>query len=1395
MVLDKEVLEEVPLHDTGHDSNGDVGVKQEAYRYHGVYRKTTPQYIPGKGVSRYSHALRNLIPVRRKTKKKEKLGLDEAGFFSFITYSWMNRFMFKAYKKGFSFDDIPEPSSYDTCDYNAQRLEILWQEEMSKKGPCAASLGSVVWKFIRTRALIATFVLCMNNLIGFVSVVFFMRRLIEYAESSNVRTMDGVIWALCLGLTEVTRVICYATLWAVSFRTASRLRSACLAMLYRKVLRLHSLGDKSIGEIINMFANDGERIFNMIVFGPMVVSGPLSMTLGVLYILWLLSPWALIGMLVFIMFYPVQYGMSRLAGHFQAKVISIADQRIRLTAEILNCIKMIKMYAWEKSFTAALNDIRNKELKFIHRAMYCQSLTVSIASTVPIISAIVMFLSHLAGGYNLTASQAFTTICFCLKQLAMVMIFTADSWRFIIEGRISIRRFQSVMLLNEIGPFINKPMDKSQAVCIAGGKFAWDGVPPEHETAKNGKKSSPKIKNSNGDKKSKDLTLNVEETINLNSVEEPRENYILNDINFYAAKGSLIGICGQVGSGKSSLLSAALGQMRLIQGKVSREGQCAYVCQQAWILNATLKENILFGEAFNAIRYFNALHCCALNDDINLLPGGDETEIGERGITLSGGQKQRVALARALYADRDIYFLDDPLSAVDVHVGQHIFNKYIMEALKNKTVIFVTHQIQFLNRCDEICVIKDGQIVERGTYNNLLSKAGEFASMVNTWNNSQKESAVSPDMDSDEANSGGDQSVRKRNSVGDTRKSSIDSENLEGGKTLVEAEQVERGTINIDTYLSYIKAAGGFCVFFFVILIFTFNVGTTAFSSYWLARWIRAGSGNSTMQVNNVTVLSPNIGDNPDFNMYRIVYAMTIGVVLVGNLIRGFAFTKACLKASEKIHSSLFKKIMSAQMIFFETTPCGRIQNLFSKDTDEMDSHLPFTLENMLEDLFTLMYSFLFICIVFPYFILPLVLLSIIYYSISKIFRAAIRDIKRTENVSRSPIFSSVAATIHGLGTIHAFNKESDFISKFTSTFDKNTTCLLMSVAATRWLSLRIDLLSVTITSIVGLMITFFHGEVPPAFAGLAIAYSASISGIFQYVIRMISEAETRFISIERINMYLRDIKEEGGTGPKGKPPNNWPQNGSIRFTNVSLRYRPNLPTVLKDVSFKIHAGEKIGIVGRTGSGKSSLTVALFRLVELSGGSIKIDHLDISTLDLDMLRSKLSIIPQDPVLFAGTVRSNLDPFSNYSDEELWLSLEKTTMKEKVNSLEGQLDAKIGHSGDNLSVGERQLLCLSRALLRKSKILVLDEATAAIDPDTEVAVQKTIQEEFKDCTVITIAHRLVTVLNCDRVLVMEHGKVVEFDKPSTLMERRDSKLSQLVSAGRELRQHRSESPPV
>lgn len=1398
------VWEDVDLHhanatgDHGNISNDedDEDPSSVTYRYPGVYRKTAPQYIPGKGVSRYNSALRTLIPIRRTPKKKESLGVDESGMLSFITFTWLSRYMFRAYKKGLTLEELPVGSPLDTCDYNAQRLEVLWQEEMARKGPRGASLRAVVWRFMRTRVLVSTSIFALNIVTGFISVTYFMRHLLEYAETPDASIWEGVKWALGLTLCELFRILFYAGAWSVGCRTAIRLRSACLAMLYRKVIRLNSLGNKTIGELINMFANDSQRIFTMVLFGPMIIGGPVTMTFGTLYILWLLSPWALLGMLVFILFYPIQYGMSRLVGFFQAKVVSVADQRIRLTSDILSCIKLIKMYAWEKSFTKNLFDIRGKELTWLQRGMYCQSLTVSIASTVPIISAIVMFLSHIAMGNNITASQAFSVVCFCLKLLSSVMIFTSESWKCFIEGRNSIRRLQSVMVLNEINPYIAKPMDKSQAVCIANGSFSWDTPPPEESKSSkmNGRRLSQKLFGNSHCKKM-DAAQIKEETIKLNNTiaEVDQNSVVLHDINFYARKGSLIGICGQVGAGKSSLLSAALGQMKIINGKVSRDGSCAYVSQQAWILNATLKENILFGEPFNAKRYFHTLHCCCLNDDIDLLPGGDETEIGERGINLSGGQKQRVALARAMYANRDIYFLDDPLSAVDAHVGKHIFNKYILEALKSKTVIFVTHQIQFLNRCDEICVMKEGKIVERGTHDELLSKDGEYAAMVRTWKQSQNDAYSNADLDSayfsDDAHANGDVPEQKRQrkpSVATPEKTvqNGDATSVENCKKLMVAERVERGTLQPGTYLSYIHAAGGYCVVLTVILLIMFNVGTTAFSSWWLAMWIKAGGGNTTVVVNNVTVPSTNIADNPDFNTYWLVYAMTIVVILASNFIRGLAFSKATLTASKKLHQQLFRKVMTAPMQFFETTPLGRIQNLFSKDLDEVDCQLPITLECMLEDSCTLMFAILFICLVFPWFVIPLIILSVLYFTVSRIFRVAVRDLKRLENVSRSPIFSSVAATVQGLSTIHAFGKENDFISKFTTTFDQNTTCLYMATIGIRWLALRIDSLSVIITGITAFLAISLHGQVSPALAGLAIAYAATISGIFQYVIRMISEAETRFISVERINSYMTTLKIEGGNGPKGKPPSDWPQRGSIRFNNVCLKYRSGLPIVLKDVSFKIQPGEKIGIVGRTGSGKSSLTVALFRLVELHSGSVKIDHLDISTLDLEQLRSHLSIIPQDPVLFVGTIRSNLDPFNQSSDSELWSVLEKTQLKDRVSAMQGQLEARVGYSGDNLSVGERQLLCLGRAMLRKTKILVLDEATAAVDPDTEAAVQSTINCEFKECTVLTIAHRLTTVLSCDRVLVMENGMVVELDKPSDLMERSDSRLAQMIAASKE-----------
>nr|CAD7428538.1 unnamed protein product [Timema monikensis] len=1033
------------------------------------------------------------------------------------------------------------------------------------------------------------------------------------------------------------------------------------------------------------------------------------------------------------------------------------------------------------------------------------------------------------------ATGAFPLISVLGNQLKDALSRIREATKALIDSSIAFTRIKGLLLLDEGNMSVIRPIDKQQAVCISKGTFAWDAgssvknralpLPVSQATKEELEKLNP---TSNGELHYTNIISDIDFQARkrgrlVTQPPPPPANtthlpltyirlqsslaFVCLTISFYPfsfeavdkldnslqtefldlkydceAKiifkqsgyelgwGHLVGVCGQVGSGKTSLLLAALGQMRLVTGQVTRDGTCAYVSQEPWVLNATLRDNILFGENFDAKRYYDTLYCCSLTEDINLLPGGDQTEIGDKGINLSGGQKQRVALARALYADRDVYFLDDPLSAVDTHVGAHIFDKYIRAALKKKTVIFVTHHLEYLSHCDEVYFMKDGRIAEQGTHQQLMDQKQDYSLMMTT--------RLTEIQLGDSARVEETKSAQRRSSIGKNSTSSKGSveEMVEkmnpAGEKLTTAEQVERGQIRCQTYKTYISAAGGYLVSFIVVLTFLLNVGSTAFSSWWLAEWIKAGGGNTTL-VNelNETVLSNNINDNPDFSMYQLVYSVMIAVILGTSLLRGLVFTKVTLRASNKLHNQLFTKMINSPIKFFETTPTGRIQNLFSRDIDEVDTRLPITLESILQNMWLVLFAVMFICLVFPWFIIPMLLLFILYYFISKIFSVAIRDLKRLETITRSPIFSWVGTTVQGLSTIHAFGKEGDFIAKFNQMFDENTTCVYLYSIAMRWLAIRVDTLA-------AFLVIALHGQVPPALAGLALAYSAHISGMLQYTIRLLSETEARFISVERINAYLQSLEAEGVNSGRLIPMPDWPSKGTIKFQNVNLRYREGLPNVLEGININIRAGEKIGIIGRTGSGKSSLVTALFRLVELSGGKIKIDGEDISGISLQHLRSKLAVIPQDPVLFTGTIRSNLDPFRAYKDEEIWAVLEKTRLKDRVTSETGQLDCVVG---DNLSMGERQLLCLARALLKNTKILVLDEATAAVDPETEVIVQTTIQQEFSHCTVLTIAHRLSTVTSSDRILVMDRGQVVELGTPANLLSNPDSQFSRMLTA--------------
>ncbi|XP_026681209.1 multidrug resistance-associated protein 9-like [Diaphorina citri] len=1518
---------------------------------------TTVQYVPGRGVARYKSALKTLIPIR-KNKKRKVIGVDSAGFLSFISYSWMNELMLSAYRKAtITVNELPHCSPWDTCSYNSERLDKMWQEEVARKGPQDASLGGVVWRFIRTRILFATFIYSLYVAMGFASpvslpalyaandldtmfdaqdqypwkpptttvqyvpgrgvaryksalktlipirknkkcntyglskltshyrgktysttderikiiseVISFIKLIKMYAWEKNfARKLDdtrrreleyikNTSYFQSLGLSigptapvisaitsfvahiasgnnltasqlinlfsndsqRIYDMTLFAPLiaggpltlllggyyiywllspWALSGilvfiifypvqygmaededgmlpklepeikleavstpdvhamasdvihdGTATRLRAACMGLLYKKVIRLNSLGNKSVGELINLFSNDSQRIYDMTLFAPLIAGGPLTLLLGGYYIYWLLSPWALSGILVFIIFYPVQYGLSKLTSHYRGKTYSTTDERIKIISEVISFIKLIKMYAWEKNFARKLDDTRRRELEYIKNTSYFQSLGLSIGPTAPVISAITSFVAHIASGNNLTASQ-------------------------------------SILLMEEVNVYVSKPIDKSSAVSIAGGSFLWDTLLDGSKTSGSKRKKYAA--------KSKEKS-NGEESTHLKA-EDVERNIALVDINFFAPKGKLVGICGAVGSGKSALLYAILSQLRSTAGKLSREGTCAYVSQEAWITNDTLRHNILFGEPFEPQRYYKTLYNCALNTDIHILPGGDQTEIGERGINLSGGQKQRVALARALYSN-SILLMEE-------------VNVYVSKPIDKSSAVSIA----------------GGSFLWDTLLDSSKTSGSNIAGGSFLW-----------DTLLDGSKTSGSNWVKH-----DIRVTNVNITEVQGNETVTYYSDHINANPDFYMYQTVYASTIGIIILTSLLRSFIFTKVITLTST--CIRLLLHVSDcicfyhryHYTYQ--STTELYIHQGNNSDFYMYQTVYASTIGIIILTSLLRSFIFTKVALKASHTLHAVLFKKMLYSPLSFFEETPSGRIQNYFTKDMFEVDSRLPYSLESSIQNMWSMLFAFLMICFVFPWFALPLLIITTLYHLISKVFRSvylrsvcrrswvfqnmwsmlfaflmicfvfpwfalplliittlyhliskvfriAVRELKRMENVSRSPIFSNVSSTVSGLHIIHVFHKEQDFVRRFCEQYDENSTTLFLCSMAMRWLAVRIDVLAVIAMAIITGLTVAFHGSVSPALAGLALTYASHVTGLLQFTVRVFVETELNFLAVERINNCSKKLVPEG-RGPitsefgqvKVKLAD-WPRQGTIKFKNVSLRYRDNWPLVLANVSFRINHGENIGIVGRTGAGKSSLLVALFRLVELSSGQIKIDDFDIASVELETLRSRLSVIPQDPVLFNGTIRYNLDPFGRCHDTELWDALEKSHLKSKVVTMRSKLDSDV--QGDQLSLGEKQLLCLARALLRKTKILVLDEATASIDPETEMAIQSTIHLELRHCTVLLIAHRLSTVTSCDKVLVMDNGQVSEFDTPGNLLANPNTKFSQLMAA--------------
>ncbi|XP_064556495.1 probable multidrug resistance-associated protein lethal(2)03659 isoform X2 [Drosophila montana] len=1031
------------------------------------------------------------------------------------------------------------------------------------------------------------------------------------------------------------------------------------------------------------------------------------------------------GVTLMLLFMPLQSYLARRTSTLRLLTALRTDERVRMMNEIISGIQVIKMYAWEKPFGKLVELTRSNEMICIKKVNYIRGILIAFGMCLSRTFAFVSLVGFVLLGNILTAGEAFfITAYYSLLQRAVTSFFPMSISQ-LMELQVSIKRLETFMNREE-RQLKDSETDKD--------KFVLNG---------------DVIRNKNSEESLVEFSQ-FNAKWDTNATENTLEN-----INLKLGRRQLVAVIGPVGSGKSSLIQSILGELPCEKGSLKVNGKFSYAAQEPWLFTGTVRENILFGLTLDKHRYRTVVKKCALENDLELLPQGDKTIVGERGASLSGGQKARISLARAVYRRADIYLLDDPLSAVDTHVGRHLFDQCMRGYLRSELVILVTHQLQFLELADLIVIINKGQISAMGTYTTMQRSGLDFAQLLASPNKAIGEFDENAGDSLDKKFNRQTSQTDSINSVSSLTESIAPEEPTACQETRVE------GKIGLGLYREYFTAGSGW--FLISLLVFlclgTQIVGSSAdvFLSYWVDK-------------------NKNAADR-DSDSLDIYYFTALNIaVIVFTLVRTMLFYILAMRSSTKLHNAMFRGITRAAMYFFNTNPSGRILNRFSKDLGQIDEILPTVMLDVIEIFLSLTGIIVVICITNPYYLILTLALGIVFYYIREFYLKTSRDVKRLEAVARSPIYSHLSASLNGLPTIRAMEAQKALIAEFDNLQDLHSSGYYTFLSTNRAFGYYLDCFC-TLYIVIIILNYFINPPENSGEVGLAITQAMGMTGMVQWGMRQSAELENTMTAVERVVEY-DEIEPEGEyeSQPSKKPPITWPEQGKIVADDLSLRYFPDPQSkyVLKSLNFEIKPMEKVGIVGRTGAGKSSLINALFRL-SYNDGSIIIDSRDTSELGLHDLRSKISIIPQEPVLFSGSMRYNLDPFEEYSDAKLWDALEEVKLKPVISELPSGLQSKISEGGTNFSVGQRQLVCLARAILRENRILVMDEATANVDPQTDALIQATIRNKFRECTVLTIAHRLNTIMDSDKVIVMDAGQLVEFGSPYELLTECESKI--------------------
>ncbi|XP_043486988.1 ATP-binding cassette sub-family C member 4-like, partial [Polistes fuscatus] len=1222
-------------------------------------------------------------------------------------------------------------------------------------------------------------------------------------NSKTITKKEGIAIAFGLIINITVSVIIMHHVALRSREMGMQIRLACSSLVYRKILRLSKVAltqTTNAGQVINILSNDMSR-FDMVPFYMHYIwIAPIQLVV-IVYIMWtMIGLSSLFGVACFILIsLPIQGYFPIISNRLRASIASLTDKRVQLMGEFINGIQMIKMYGWEKPFSKFVMNTRKAEMKKIRLATLIRVLSLSMLVYTERIT--LFFCMVVYALENKTLNPKYTYIWstyFSTLQLTIAMFFLlALIW--LSETKISVQRIEEFLMLDEV---------------ISNNQTPWKSS-----------KYDNKVKNYKIFLKSREEDVMKVEENKLASIEMTRvtANWVSNkfpptlcNINLKVDPGQLCILFGQVGAGKTALLHTILkelplytGILRILQNSDAKMEslknfnkyftdnpniKISYASQEPWLFDGTIKENILFGREYDGKRYMDVIRVCALSKDFQQLPHGDMSFVGEKGVMLSGGQKARINLARAVYKQADIYLLDDPLSAVDAKVARHIFTKCISEYLRGTTRILATHQLQFLKSTDIIVALNHGTVKVKGKYNELVKNNDEFVKMITQIKMDKERDKLDDAIDIEQFEDI-THSIRSKASIKSDNSSIPGSE--KGDYKTEDTDEQEELIPNVSwkLYIKYFRyGANWLTLFAFIILTLItqlFASGTDYWVSYWTNLEVIRSVKNQSFIVNtryeyqstiNNTILSSFLStDNIGLlTTTSAIYVYTIIIItcIILVFLRSIFFMEICMIASRKIHDITFNNILQTNMRFFHMNPSGRILNRFSKDIGALDELLPKPILETIQDSL-LGCSIIIIELMINYWIIiPFILLATVGYFIQILYVKTVQNIKRYEGICRSPIFCHVNTTLTGLSTIRSSGNEIEHVlkKKFDHLQDRHTGVWYLILAISDFLGLVFDLLScLFIAFICFFFILVDTDNTLGGDVGLAISQALILVGMLQYGIRQIVEISIQMTSVERICQYTNLPKEESLTSTNPAPPT-WPSQGQIVFKNVYMRYNPNEPPVLKNLTVTIEAGWKVGIVGRTGAGKSSLISALFRLFsEGLDGEIIIDGIDTSTISLQNLRSRISIIPQEPILFAASLRYNLDPFNEYDDATLWNVLREVEFNDIG------LNDQIIANGNNLSVGQKQLICLARSILRKNRIIVLDEATANIDSHTDELIQRTLRTKFADCTVLTIAHRLNTIIDSNRILVMDAGEIAEFGIPYELLhDKPNSVFAQMVN---------------